>query len=61
LVSCYILAAQESLKPEHLPQNTFTLNTADTWNMLQLVGLKLIAGKSSQRKDIHRNDNKNGL
>lgn len=31
-VSYYILAAQESLKPEHLPQNTFTLNTADIWN-----------------------------
>lgn len=46
-VSYYILAAQESLKPEHLQQNTSTLNTADTSSIRLLVGLKCIAGKSS--------------
>ena len=60
-VSYYILAAQESLKPEHLPQNTFTQITADTGNLLRLVGLKFIAWKSSQWADIHRNDKKNCL
>lgn len=46
-VSYYILAAQESLKPEHLQQNTSTLNTADTSSIRLLVGLKCIAEKSS--------------